>query len=71
MQKINAEEKVVDHMKQAYWEQFAETGRVEDYLYYKGIETCQNIMEKYEDRKSESTNHSDRDGVAGGTYRGI
>lgn len=58
-------------MKQAYWEQFAETGKVEDYLYYKGIETCQNIMEKYEDRKSEPANQCDRDGAAGGTYRRV
>lgn len=61
----------VNRMKQAYWEQFAETGKVEDYLYYKGIETCQNIMEKYEDRKSEPANHCDRDGAAGGTYRRV
>ncbi len=58
-------------MKEAYWEQFADTVKLEDYLYYKGIETCQNIMEKYEDRKSEPVNHCDRDGAASGAYRGI
>lgn len=58
-------------MKQRYWERFTATGKVEDYLNYKGIEYCQNIMEKYEERKSESVNHSDRDGASSGTYRGI
>lgn len=58
-------------MKQKYWEQFAETGRVEDYLNYKGIETCQNIMEKYEDRKSESVDHGDRNGATSSAYRRI
>ena len=49
-------------MEEEYWKQFAMTGKVEDYLSYKGIETCQNIMKKYEDQKRESVNHSDRNG---------
>lgn len=58
-------------MKQIYWEQFAKSGRVEDYLFYKGIESCQNIMEKYEDKESESANNSNRDGDFGVTDWGI
>lgn len=49
-------------MKQLYWEEFVKTGKVEDYLLYKGVETCQNIMEKYEGKSVESADNSDRDG---------
>lgn len=52
-------------MEQKYWERFTETGRVEDYLYYKGMETCKNIMEQHEEHKSESVNNSYRDGTIG------
>ena len=47
-------------MKQLYWEEFVKTGKVEDYLVYKGVETCQNIMEKYEEKGIESADNSDR-----------
>lgn len=58
-------------MEEEYWKQFAMTGKVEDYLSYRGIQTCQNIMKKYEDQKRESVNHSDRNGDLGITDRGI
>lgn len=58
-------------MKEEYWEQFARTGRVEDYLSYKGMEICQNIMEKYEDKSSESVDNGDRHDTVGITYRRI
>lgn len=58
-------------MKQKYWEQFARTGRVEDYLFYKGMEICQNIMEKYEDKNSESVDNGDRHDTVGITHRRI
>ena len=41
-------------MEEEYWKQFAMTGKVEDYLSYKGIETCQNIMKKYEDQNHDN-----------------
>ena len=57
----------VTGMKKQYWETFTQTGRVEDYLFYKGIERCQNIMVKYEETESESVSNSDRDGDFGNT----
>lgn len=50
-------------MQEKYWERFIKSGRVEDYLIYKGMEICQNIMEKYEEKKSEPGSNSDRDGA--------
>lgn len=49
-------------MEETYWKQFAATGKVEDYLSYKGIETCGEIMKKYEDQQCESINYSDGNG---------
>lgn len=58
-------------MKQEYWEQFAKSGKVEDYLFYKGMEICQSIMEKYEDKNSESVDNGDGDDIVGIAYRRI
>lgn len=54
-------------MEQRYWEQFAKSGRVEDYLFYRGIQTCQNIMDRYEDKSSESVKYSNRNDTVGDT----
>ena len=40
-----------DWMKNAYWDHFVETGKVEDYLCYKGMEICQQTMELYKTEK--------------------
>lgn len=61
----------VTSMEQKYWEQFTHTGKVEDYLYYKGIETCRSVMDKYEGKNSESGNRSNRHGAVGITDRGV
>lgn len=61
----------VTEMEQTYWEQFMHTGSVDDYLYYKGVETCRKVMDKYEDKNSESGNCSNRHGAVGITYRGV
>ena len=37
-------------MEEIYWNRFLETGKIEDYLYYKGIEICAEIMEKRSNR---------------------
>lgn len=58
-------------MEREYWNQFAATGRVEDYLSYKGIQNCQKTTERYEDRNSESVKHSDRNDTVGDTDRRI
>ena len=41
-------------MNQEYWDQFARTGRVEDYLSYREKEVCKAKTEKYGDKCSES-----------------
>ena len=38
-------------MEEIYWNRFLETGKIEDYLYYKGIEICAEIMENAKERK--------------------
>lgn len=48
-------------MNQEYWNQFARTGRVEDYLSYREKESFQVEMEKDGDRNSESVNNNDGD----------
>ena len=48
-------------MNQEYWDQFARTGRVEDYLSYREKEVCKAKTEKYGDKCSESVNNNDRD----------
>lgn len=58
-------------MEEEYWKQFTMTGKVEDYLSYKGIQTCQDIIKKYEGQKRESVNHSDRNGDLGITSRRV
>ena len=41
-------------MKESFWEKFTQTGRVEDYLSYIGMEICQNIMEKHREERDET-----------------
>ena len=54
-------------MNQEYWDQFARTGRVEDYLSYREKEVCKAKTEKYGDKCSESVNNNDRDDFVGST----
>lgn len=56
-------------MNQEYWDQFARTGRVEDYLSYREKESCMVKTEKYGDENSESANNNDRDDSVGSTDR--
>lgn len=35
-------------MEQEYWERFLSSGKVEDYLEYKGMEICSSTIAKYE-----------------------
>ena len=46
-------------MNQEYWDQFARTGRVEDYLSYREKEVC----------KAKTVNNNDRDDSVGSTDR--
>lgn len=34
-------------MEKEYWEQFFKTGKIKDYLYYKGIAICRQVMARY------------------------
>lgn len=60
-----------------FWNHFEETGDIMDYLFYRGVETCnQTFREKaanYQgqagEQKSESYSDSNRYGFNGGTYR--
>ncbi len=39
-------------MEEEYWEKFMASGRVMDYLYYKGLKVCGRVMRQY-DRTAE------------------
>lgn len=67
-------------MKQEYWEQFTKTGRVDDYLFYKGMSICQEVRDRYTGtqgraegggRNSESVDHGDRNDPVSITDRRI
>lgn len=65
-------------MEEEFWQQFLETGKITDYLYYKGMGIIQQVMDRHIDgcqnqkqsggTKSES-DYSDRHGACGITYR--
>ena len=57
-------------MNQEYWNQFAKTGRVEDYLSYREKRVCKTETEKYGDKNSESANNNDgNDSVGSADWR--
>lgn len=58
-------------MEEKYWKQFLETGKITDYLYYKGMQICSQVMDRYESDKTYESDHSDRDGACSDTCRGI
>ena len=33
-------------MEEKYWKQFMKTGRIVDYLYYRGMKICYRVMKK-------------------------
>ena len=35
-------------MKEDYWERFVKTGKVEDYLTYRGMARCEAVMDRYQ-----------------------
>ena len=39
-------------MEEKYWKRFMTSGRIEDYLYYRGMEICMVIMRKYRDMET-------------------
>ena len=41
-------------MEEKYWKQFMKTGRIADYLYYRGIQICRRVMERSQKKTYES-----------------
>lgn len=58
-------------MEEIYWNRFLETGKIEDYLYYKGMEICKNVLNKHESEANGESDHGDRHGACSYGYRGI
>ena len=49
-------------MEEKYWNRFVTTGKITDYLYYRGIEICKQVMERYEGDTEGEPDYSDRHG---------
>ena len=45
-------------MEERYWKEFMTTGSVNDYLSYKGVSICVQVMERYKDTFSETGSSS-------------
>ncbi len=58
-------------MEEKYWQQFLETGRIHDYLTYKGMEICRRVMDSYEDERSHEPDYSDRHDTCGNACRRV
>ncbi|MGN0333745.1 MAG: hypothetical protein ACI4D9_12140 [Lachnospiraceae bacterium] len=58
-------------MEEQYWNRFAKTGKIADYLYYRGFAICGQIMERHEGDESSESDYSDRHGNRISTHGGI
>lgn len=58
-------------MDERYWRKFLETGKIADYLYYKGMAVCKQVLERHEGEKVDESDYSDRHGACGSTCRRI
>lgn len=58
-------------MEEKYWQQFMETGKIADYLYYRGMQMCTQVMDRFEGEKTYESDCSDGDGTYSSAYRGI
>lgn len=56
-------------MEEIYWNRFLETGKITDYLYYKGMEICKNVMDNHESEANGESDHGDRNGTCGSVCR--
>lgn len=45
-------------MEEKYWNRFIETGKITDYLFYRGMQLC-DCVQKEQNRKGEKANESD------------
>lgn len=53
-------------MEEQYWNRFAETGKITDYLNYRGIMICKQVMGRYEGDMSSESDYIDWDGAVSG-----
>ncbi len=58
-------------MEEKYWKQFLKTGKITDYLYYKGMQIISQVMESYEGDIRHESDYSDRHGACSDACRGI
>lgn len=58
-------------MEERYWKQFFETGKITDYLYYKGMQIISRVMDSYEGDIKHEPDYGDRHGACGGACRRI
>ncbi len=54
-------------MEEKYWKQFLETGKITDYLYYKGMQIISRVMDSYEGDGRYESNNGDRHGACSDT----
>lgn len=66
-------------MQEEYWDSFKNSGKITDYLYYKGMGICERVMNKYsgdtcnaakiEEKASESNNSNGNGNSDGSSWR--
>lgn len=56
-------------MEEEYWQRFLKTGKILDYLYYKGLAICRQVMESYESEAAGESDYGDRYGACGDACR--
>ena len=58
-------------MEEIYWNRFAKTGKITDYLTYRGIMICNQVIGRYEGARSSESDYIDWDGAVGSAGRGV
>lgn len=58
-------------MEELYWNRFAETGKITDYLNYRGVSICAQIMKRYERDADIESDYIDWDGHCIGADRRV
>lgn len=56
-------------MEQEYWERFLSSGKVEDYLEYKGMEICSSTISKYEGSAGDKCGTDDQTSAGESTWK--
>ena len=58
-------------MEEQYWNRFDETRKITDYLSYRGIVICKQVMSRYEGDAGGESDYIDWDGACSGTGGGV